>query len=96
MEEAVYSVRFNKEQPFGWKLTGEGEMVKLSEERREIIELLREEAPLKPRQIALLLRKNANTVRRLLQEMLSKEQVCRNKDGSYYLPAGQALSVAEH
>jgi hypothetical protein len=98
MEEAVYSLRFSKEQPFGWKLTGEGEMEKLSEERREIIELLREEAPLKPRQIALFLRKNANTVRRLLQEMLFREQVCRNpgKDGSYYLPAGQALSVAAH
>jgi RecA-family ATPase len=96
MEEAVYSVRFNKEQPFGWKLTGEGQIVKLSEERREIIELLREEAPLKPARVAVLLRKNANTVRRLLQEMLFRGQVGRNKDGGYHLPVGEAFSTAAH
>src|SRR5262249_46936948 len=67
-EEQTYALRFNTGEPFGWKLMAEGPGVGLSEERQEILELLKDEAPLKPAKMALLLKKNAVAVRRLVQK----------------------------
>jgi predicted ATP-dependent serine protease len=92
MEEKTYSLKFSDGDPFGWKLIGEGEQVKLSEERREIIELLRDEAPLKPAKIAILLKKNAVTVRRLLQRLVLDGIVHRNNSGGYVLSSMNAVN----
>lgn len=84
MEEKVYGLRFTDGEPFGWQLTGEGSEVGISEERREILELLRDEAPLQPARIATLLRKNAVAIRRLLQKLACDGLVQKGARG-YYL-----------
>lgn len=84
-ESRVLGLKFNTDQPFGWSKTGEGEDVTTSEAREDIITLLREDAPLKPSDIAMRLRKNANTTRRLVQKMFQDGQLHRNSDGRYAL-----------
>ena len=49
-----------------WTLVGDGPLARLSDERREIVDLLREVGPLTPAQIALRLGKNGSTIRTLL------------------------------
>jgi len=86
MEEQTLGLRFETGEPFGWCLTGEGAEVGMSEARQEIVELLKDEAPLAPARIAGLLRKNAVTVRRLLQKLAADDVVRKDKSGKYYLP----------
>jgi len=82
MEEKTYALRFETtDEQFGWNLVGEGAEHRLSEERRDIITLLRDEAPLQPARIALMLRKNANTTRVLLQKMAQKGDIVKTKNG---------------
>jgi hypothetical protein len=85
MEDRSYGLRFGQDEPFGWAIVGEGAGVGLSEERQEIVELLRDEAPLQPAKIAAMLRKNAVTVRRLLQKLYADGLVHKNRDGGYCL-----------
>ena len=85
MEDKVYRLKFDGEAPFGWKITGQGSEVGLSEERQEILELLKDEAPLKPARIAAMLRKNAVAVRRLLQKLYADGFIQKNRDGGYCL-----------
>ena len=66
-------------------MTGEGAEIGMSEARQEIVELLTDEAPLRPARIAELLRKNAVTVRRLLMKMAADDVVRKDKSGKYYL-----------
>ncbi|MBI4906594.1 MAG: AAA family ATPase [Acidobacteria bacterium] len=87
-EENVIGLRFDTDVPFGWQKTGEGEAVANSEEREEIITLLGDEAPLSPKAIADGLRKNRNTIRRLLQKMYCAGAVVKNSDGRYCLASG--------
>lgn len=84
-EDRTIGLQFENGEPFGWHKTGEGEQVELSESREDIITLLREEAPLKPADIARRLRRNENTVRRMVQKMYSAGQLVRNSDGRYCL-----------
>lgn len=85
LEQRALTMRFNSDEPFGWVKTGEGEDVQTSEAREDVITLLREDAPLKPVEIARRLHRNENTVRRLLQNMVRADQVRRNSDGRYSL-----------
>ncbi len=47
MEEKVYGLQLCQEAPFGWRKVGGGDDATVSEERGDIIALLREDAPLK-------------------------------------------------
>ena len=82
MEEQTLALRLETENEFGWRLLAEGAEVGMSEQRAEILELLKDEGPMEPSRIAAALRKNAVTVRRLLQKMLADGVV--SKDGKKY------------
>ncbi|SPF56440.1 hypothetical protein SBA4_860019 [Candidatus Sulfopaludibacter sp. SbA4] len=70
MEEKTYALHFETDPAtFGWNFIGEGEDLKLSSERKEILDLLREDGPMEPKQIATQLAKNPNTTRVLLRKM---------------------------
>ncbi len=85
MEEQTLGLRLQTGDGFGWQLTGTGAEVGMSEARQEIVELLKEEAPLAPVRIALLLKKNAITTRRLIQKMAADDVVRKDSGGRYYL-----------
>ncbi len=85
MEEQALGLRLETGEGFGWRVTGEGAEIGMSEARQEIVELLTDEAPLRPARIAELLRKNAVTVRRLLMKMAADDVVRKDKSGKYYL-----------
>lgn len=87
MEEKIYALKFeNAGDRFGWNLIGEGDDLLMSEQRREIIELLRNKGPMQPAKIADLLGKNTSTVRGLLYKMAPKGDVIKVKAG-YCLPS---------
>jgi hypothetical protein len=85
VEERSFALQFNRDVPFGWCFTGDGEEAALSTEREEIIELLRHEGPLSPAKIAAMLKKNANTVRSLVYRLHQAGHLTRNRDGRYVL-----------
>jgi AAA domain len=85
MEEQTLGLRLVTGDDFGWKLIGVGAEVGMSEARQEIVELLKDDAPLAPARIALLLKKNAVTIRRLLQKLAADGVVRKNSDGRYCL-----------
>ena len=70
---------------FGWHVFGSGIEAGLSEERRQILVLLEVEGPQRPAQIALLLRKNANTTRVLLSRLWAEGLVQKTEKGLYTL-----------
>jgi hypothetical protein len=83
MKDTTLALRFQDGSDFGWHMIGEGAEAALSEERQDILTLLRVEGPQKPAKIALLLKKNANTVRVLLQKLAYEGFVTRNQKGEY-------------
>jgi hypothetical protein len=85
MEEQTLGLRLMTGETFGWHLTGEGAEVGMTEARQEIVELLMDEAALAPARIAGLLKKNAVTVRRLLQKLAADDVVRKDKGGKYCL-----------
>ena len=80
---AAYGLKFNKELPFGWRVVSEGADAAMSEERRDILVLLQQEGAKKPAEIARMLVKNANTVRRLIQKLAFDGIIRRQSDGTY-------------
>jgi len=85
MEELTLGLKLQTGDPFGWQLTAEGAEVGMSEARQEIVELLKDDAPLAPARIAGLLRKNAVTIRRLLQKLAAADVVRKDSSGKYFL-----------
>jgi RecA-family ATPase len=85
IEESTLALRLDTGDPFGWKLIGEGAEVAMSEQRLEIFELLKEDAPLKPAEVARRLKKNEVTVRRLIQKMAANGDIMKGRDGKYFL-----------
>lgn len=84
-EELSYALRFSKDAgDFGWRVFGTGDDARNSEAREEVILLLKHEAPLQPAKIALLLKRNANTVRSLLYRMVMDGTVLKHA-GGYFL-----------
>ncbi len=79
IEETTYGMRLENGKPFGWRITGHGLEAGLTAERRAIVELLAEE-PLVPKTIASMLKKNPNTVRRLLQKLVKDGVIAKNGD----------------
>ncbi|MBV8830597.1 MAG: AAA family ATPase, partial [Acidobacteriaceae bacterium] len=82
-EENTIALRFDQE-PLGWRVLGDDALQLLNSERREILELLREEGGATPRQIAADLRKTPTAIRKLLQRMREGGQV--TKQGTKYFP----------
>jgi len=91
VEERSFGLQFHNDTPFGWHFTGDGTDVALSAEREEILELLRHEAPLKPARIALMLRKNANTIRSLIHRLHKDNLVLRISNGGYVLSSSSSI-----
>jgi hypothetical protein len=83
IEDAAFALRFNKEEPFGWTVIGEGDQAALTEERRDIVMLLQQEGAMKPNAIARALVKNAVTIRRLIQKLAFDGTISKQTDGTY-------------
>jgi hypothetical protein len=92
MEEQTFGLALDTGADFGWRITSEGAEVGLSEARQDIIDLLKDEAPLSPKQVALMLRKNAVTTRRLLQKLRDDGVVQRDSSHKYSLSPGREIS----
>jgi len=76
-------MRFDRE-PLGWQVLGDDESQLLNSERRQVLELLREDGALSPAQIAAELGKSRPAVRMLLKRMRGDDLV--KKQGSKYIP----------
>ncbi len=83
-EEGTFALRFDQE-PFGWRLLGNDVLQLLNSERREILDLLRDESGLTPAQISAELAKSRPATRKLLQRMRCDDQVI--KTGQKYYPS---------
>ena len=83
-EEKTFALRFDQD-PFGWRVLGDDAAQLLNAERRQILELLREDGALSPAQIAAELAKSRPAVRMLLKRMRGDDQV--RKQGSKYIPS---------
>lgn len=78
MGDAEFAVRFDQaDYAFGWTVVGTGAEVIRSESRQQILDLLREEGAMTPKQIATTLNKNYNTTRNLLKKMADTEEILR-------------------
>lgn len=81
-QELALKLELNQD-PRGWFLIATGEEARTTPERRDILELLADEGPLKPQDIARRLHKNEATMRRLIQMMYRAGALIRNTDGKY-------------
>ncbi len=70
-----------------WSIIGDAKDVAVSQERRLILELLKTEAALYPKEIADLLKKPHGAIRYLLFAMKKEGQVSNNERGQYILSA---------
>ncbi len=77
-EEKTFAMRFEQD-PFGWQVLGDDATQLLNGERREILELLREERALSPTQISAELSKSRPAVRMRLKRM--KDDLLIQKQG---------------
>jgi DNA-binding transcriptional ArsR family regulator len=92
-EEKTLALRFDQE-PFGWRFLGDDSAQLLNAERRQVLELLREEGALSPAQISSELAKSRPAVRMLLKRMKEDDQV--RKQGAKYVPSlSMSYSVTE-
>ena len=82
-EEKTLSLRFLQD-PFGWQVLGDDGTQLLNAERRQVLELLREDGGLSPAQIAVELGKARPAVRQLLKRMRADDQIV--KEGTRYIP----------
>jgi hypothetical protein len=69
-----------------WHIIGEGEEYTQTEERQEIIDLLKENGPMKPMAIARALQKRVPGIQSLLCRLRDKGQLTRRKYGEYAVP----------
>ena len=83
-EEKTLALQFGNE-PFGWAVLGDDAAQLLNAERREVLELLREEGALSPAAIAAELGKSRPAVRQMLKRMRTDDQV--QKQGTKYIPS---------
>ena len=93
-EERTLAMRFDRE-PFGWRILGDDDAQLLNSERRQVLELLREDGALSPAQMAAELGKSRPAVRMLLKRM--KDDLLVKKQGSKYIPTHSvSYSVTEN
>jgi DNA-binding transcriptional ArsR family regulator len=92
-EERTLAMRFDRD-PLGWRILGDDDAQLLNSDRRQVLELLREEGALSPAQIAAELGKSRPAVRMLLKRM--KDDVLVKKQGLKYIPTHtKSYSVTE-
>jgi RecA-family ATPase len=78
MGDAEFALHFDHaDYGFGWTVVGTGEEVMRSESRQQIVELLKEEGALTPKEIATTLKKNYNTTRNLLKKMADTGEILK-------------------
>jgi len=82
-EERTLALRFEQAH-FGWCVLGNDAAQLLNSERRQLLELLCEEGPLSPAQVAAELGKSRPATRMLLKRMKDDGQV--KKQGTKYIP----------
>ena len=82
-EERTLAMRFHRE-PLGWRILGDDDAHVLNSERRQVLDLLREDGGLPPAQIAAELGKSRPAVRMMLKRMKDDMQV--KKQGTKYVP----------
>jgi hypothetical protein len=87
MENRDFELTFGvHDATFGWRITAQGAEIGMSNERKEILLVLEQDAPLTPANIARLLgNKNVNTVRRLIQGLVQDGRVLKGTDRKYRL-----------
>src|SRR5262249_31101682 len=85
VEDRIYGL--TREGPL-WRIAGEGEEFTQTEERREILELLRENGPMKPMPIARALQKRVPAIQKLLGKLRDDGLVVRQKYGQYAFLGG--------
>lgn len=86
IEEVDSAVQFSRE-TCRWSMLGDAREVRLSDERRAIIDALRAESePMSPNVIAVVTGAPAGSVRRLLHSMVKDGEVTKAKRGQYTLP----------
>jgi RecA-family ATPase len=83
-EERTLAMKFNKD-PLGWEVLGDEDSQIVTAERRELLELLRDEGGLPPARIANELGKSRPAVRMLLKRM--KDDGLLRKQGDKYFPS---------
>lgn len=80
-DEGQFAVRFDRD-TCRWQWMGDAWRVRISQERREILDALADGA-LKPNEIAKAIGKESGAVRKLLHGMAADGQVDRGMDGKY-------------
>lgn len=66
-----------------WSIQGDAPKYRMSQERREIVEVLEKNAPMGPKAIAEVLDKNVSTIKNLLSKMVKDRQVKNIGSGLY-------------
>ena len=81
-EERTLALRF-EQSPFGWAVLGDDASQLLNADRRQLLELLNDEGPMSPAQLAVALSKQQPAVRMLLKRMRADNLV--KKQGNKYI-----------
>lgn len=90
IDEVDLALEFNKTTN-RWRVLGELEAVKRSDERKDVLELLFDDKQLTVAEIAAKLERKFNTVKSLLIRMKADGELAQPKRGYYSLPAVSAL-----
>ena len=95
IEEAKKALRFDKEK-LSWELLGDADEVWKSEQRREIIDLLKEKGrSMTPAEIADEMEKSRTAVRKTLSRMVNDNQIDWDEGGRYRLKSKDDPRKAE-
>lgn len=81
-DEQTYLMSLEKTSSFGWRITAQGEAAIMSQDRREVMDLLQEE-PLMPKELAMQMGKKVGATRMLLKRMGEDGFLIKEKDGKY-------------
>jgi hypothetical protein len=91
VEEHTLGLHFENNEPFGWKFTGDGNALSMSVERRDLLDVLREEGGLTPAKIAVEMAKSRPAVRMLLKRAANDGAVYK-RNGSYFVSSSLSMS----
>ena len=80
-EEGAFAVRFDRES-CRWQWVGDAWRVRVSAERRQVLDALAVE-PMRPHELAAVLGKTQEAARKLIHDMAQDGQVDRGMDGKY-------------
>jgi hypothetical protein len=81
VEELELALKFHKQEGM-WELLGAAEEYARSKERREILQILRENGPLTPRRVSGMLGKNYGSIKTLMWKM-ARDQEIKSANGKY-------------